>query len=97
MTVSRPQLPAGHRAAGSITFGYQLTGNPTGDPSSSCEMIFLRINSHGGNIRVCMGIFTTALRNKKILQILNKKTSTYFHSVSLVISVTAYFGVKNPF
>ena len=34
-------------------------------PSSSCEMIILRNNSHGGIIRVCMGIFTTALRNKK--------------------------------
>ena len=37
----------------------------TGGPSSSCEMIILRNNSHGGIIRVCMGIFTTALRNKK--------------------------------
>ena len=57
----------------------------TGGPSSSCEMIILRNNSHGGIIRVCMGIFTTALRNKKISQILNKNTSPYFHSVSLVI------------
>ena len=57
----------------------------TGGPSSSCEMIILRNNSHGGIIRVCMGIFTTALRNKKIRQILNKNTSPYFHSVSLVI------------
>ena len=57
----------------------------TGNPSSSCEMISLRNNSHGGIIRVCMGIFTTALRNKTIRQILNKKTSPYFHSVSLVI------------
>ena len=36
----------------------------TGGPSSSCEMIILRNNGHGGIIRVCMGIFTTALRNK---------------------------------
>ena len=57
----------------------------TGGPSSSCEMIILRNNSHGGIIRVCMRIFTTALRNKKIRQTLNKNTSTYFHSVSLVI------------
>ena len=49
----------------------------TGGPSSSCEMIILRNNSHGGIIRVCMGIFTTALRNKKIRQILNKNTSPY--------------------
>ena len=32
-----------------------------------------------------MGIFTTALRNKKIRQILKKNTSPYFHSVLLVI------------
>ena len=37
----------------------------TGGPSSSCEMIILCNNSHGGIIRVSMGIFTTALRNKK--------------------------------
>ena len=35
--------------------------------------------------RVCMGIFTTALRNKKISQILTKNTSPYFHSALLVI------------
>ena len=58
---------------------------PTGGPSSSCEMIILHNNSHGGIIRVCMRIFTTALRNKIIRQILNKNTSPYFHSVSLVI------------
>ena len=57
----------------------------TGGPSSSCEMIILRNNSHGGIIRVCMEIFTTALRNKKIRQILKKNTSPYFHSILLVI------------
>ena len=57
----------------------------TGGPSYSCEMIILRNNSHGGIIRVCMGIFTTALRNKKIRQILKKNTSPRFHSVLLVI------------
>ena len=36
-------------------------------------MIILRNNSHGGIIRVCMGIFTTAIRNKKIRRILKKK------------------------
>ena len=64
-----------------LEFPYQITGGP----SSSCEMIILRNNSQGGIIRVCMGIFTTALRNKKIRQILKKNTSPYFHSVSLVI------------
>ena len=48
-------------------------------------MIILRNNSYGGIIRVCMGIFMIALRNKKIRQILNKNTSPYFHSVSLAI------------
>ena len=38
----------------------------TGGPSSSCDMIILHNNSHGGIIRVCMRIFTTALRNKTI-------------------------------
>ena len=57
----------------------------TGNPSSSCEMISLRNNSHGGIIRVCMGICTTALRNEQIRQFLNKNTSPYFHSVLLVI------------
>ena len=42
-----------------------LLGYVTGGPSSSCEMIILRNKSHGEIIRVCMGIFTTALRNKK--------------------------------
>ena len=45
----------------------------TGGPSSSCEIIVLRNNSHWGIIRVCTGILTTALRNKKIRQILKKK------------------------
>ena len=48
-------------------------------------MIILRNNGDGGRIRVYMGIFTTALRNKKIRQILDKNTSPYFHSVSFVI------------
>ena len=58
----------------------------TGGLSSICEMIILRNNSHGGIIRVCMGIFTTALRNKKYVKFSKKKNpSPYFHSVSLVI------------
>ena len=56
-------------------------------PSSSCDMIILRNNSHGGIIRVCMGIFTTALRNKQNTSNSQQKknTSPYFHSVSFVI------------
>ena len=56
----------------------------TGAPSSSCEMIILDNNSRSGILRVCMRIFTTTLRNKTIRQILNKNTSSYLHSVSLV-------------
>ena len=63
----------------------QLSANGTGGPSSSCEMIILHNNSHGGIIRVCMRIFTTALRNKTIRQILNENNAPYFHSVSLFI------------
>ena len=33
-----------------------------GGPSSSCETIILRNKRHGENEKVCMGIFTTALR-----------------------------------
>ena len=39
------------------------------------EMIILRNNSYGGITRVCMGIFTTALRNKKISSNSQKKKS----------------------
>ena len=57
-----------------------------GGPSSSCDMIILRNNSHGGIIRVCMGIFTTALRNKQNTSNSQKKkphlTSTVYHLLS---------------
>ena len=44
-----------------------------------------RNKSHGEIIRVCIGIFTTALRNEKSNQIFNENTSLYFHSALLVI------------
>ena len=68
----------------------------TGGPSSSCEMIILRNNGHGGITRVCMGIFASALRNKKIRQILKKK---YLASLPQRIAcyLTAYFDEKSPF
>ena len=62
-----------------------LISPTTGGPSSSCEMIILHINSHSAIIEVFMRIFTTGLRNKTIRQTLNKNTSPYLHSVSLVI------------
>ena len=68
----------------------------TGGPSSSCEMIILRSNSHGGIIRVCMGIFMTALRNKKIRQILKKKYLTLLPQ-RIACYLTAYFDEKSPF
>ena len=40
----------------------------TGGLSSSCEMIILQSKSHGEIIRVCGGIFTTALRKKNIVK-----------------------------
>ena len=67
------------------TFSWPGAGRATGGPGASCEKIILHNNRHGGIIGVCMRIFTTALRNKKIRQILNENNSPYFHSVSLVI------------
>ena len=63
-------------------YGYFKTS--TGGLSSSCKMIILQNESHC-EIIVCMGIFTTDVWNKKYNQILNKNTSPYFHSASLVI------------
>ena len=62
----------------------------TGDPSSSCEMIILHNNSHGGIIRVCMRIFTTALRNQTMchLTLLPQRITCYLF---------AFFDEKNPF
>ena len=57
----------------------------TGGPSPGGEMIILRNKSHGEILKVWMGIFSTALRNKKYGQILDKNTSPYFHRASLVI------------
>ena len=48
------------------------TRSRTDGPCSSCEMIILRNKSRGGIIRVCMGIFTTALK-KKYSQILTHR------------------------
>ena len=67
----------------------------TGGSSSSCEVIILRNDSHGEIIRVCMGIFTTALRNKKIRQILNKYLTLLLECIACYL--TAYFDKKNPF
>ena len=67
------------------TFGWPWAGRATGSPGASCEKIILHNNRHGGIIRVCMRIFTTALRNKTIRQILNENNAPYSHSVSLFI------------
>ena len=48
------------------------TRSRTDGPCSSCEMIILQNKSRGGIIRVCMGIFTTALK-KKYSQILTHR------------------------
>ena len=62
-------------------------------------MIILRNKIHGGIIRVCMGIFTTALKNKIISEILKKnkqKTHTLI-SQRIACYLTAYFDEKKPF
>ena len=43
-------------------------------------------------LRVCMGIFTTALRNKKYVKFSKKKTSQ-----CVACYLTAYFDEKSPF
>ena len=48
-------------------------------------MVIFRNKSRDENFRVCMGIFTAALRNKRCWQILHKNTSPYFHSAMLVL------------
>ena len=72
------------------------TSSITGGPSSSCEMIILRNNSHDGIIRVCMGIFTTALRNKKYVKFSKKKDLTLLPQC-VACYLTAYFDEKSPF
>ena len=47
-------------------------------------MIILHNKTHAENIRVCMGIFMTTLRNKKYSQILNENTLPYFLIALLV-------------
>ena len=54
-------------------------------PSSSGEMIILRNNSQGEVIRVCIGIFTTALRNKKYVKFsikISHLSYTAYHLIS---------------
>ena len=75
---------------------YKIPDFSTGGPSSSYEMIILCTNSHGGIIRVCMGIFTTALRNKKIRQILKKKYFTLLPQ-RIACYLTAYSDEKSAF
>ena len=60
---------------------YKIPDFSTGGPSSSYEMIILRTNSHGGIIRVCIIIFTTALGKRKYVKFSKTKphlTSTTY-------------------
>ena len=68
-----------------LSFFSRDSGEPFSLSNGSCEMILFRNNSQGEIIRVCMGIFMTALKNKKIGQMLNENTSPYFHSTLPVI------------
>ena len=47
-------------------------------------MIILRNKGHGEIFRVCMGLFTTSIRNKNISQIFNKNTSPTSTACSLL-------------
>ena len=62
----------------------------TGGPSSGCEMIILRNKSHGEIIRVCFGIFTTDVRNKKI-----QSNSQYKYLTLLPQCIACYLTVYN--
>ena len=73
-----------------------LLGYVTGGPSSSCEMIIFRNKSHSEIIRVCMGIFTAALRNKKIESNSQYKYLTLLPKC-IACYLTAYYVEKNPF
>ena len=48
-----------------------------------CQVSFNK--GHGEILRLCIGLFTTSIRNKNISQIVNKNTSPYFYSVFLVV------------
>ena len=76
-----------------VKFAYCCAGGP----SFSCEMIILRNNGHGGIIRVCMGIFTTALRNKKNTSNSQKKKYLTLLPQRIACYLTAYFDEKNAF
>ena len=52
LTGCEPELPR-----------HQPADTATGGPSSSCEMIILRNKCHGETMKVCLRIFTTALRS----------------------------------
>ena len=60
-------------------------------------MIILRNNSYGGITRVCMGIFTTALRNKKKNTSNSQKKKFTLLSQRIACYLTAYFDEKNSF
>ena len=78
------------------TFSWPGAGRATDSPGASCEKIILHNNRHGGIIRVCMRIFTTALRNTTIRQILNENNPPYFHSVKIIhLTFTVYHLMKS--
>ena len=75
--------------------GYKL-GKISSLFKKDLEMIILRNNSHGGITRVCMGIFRTALRNKKKYVKFSKKNLTLLPQ-RIACYLTAYFDEKNAF
>ena len=55
----------------------EIAAFTTGGPSSSCDMIILRNNSHGGIIRVCMGIISNSWGTNSLdMNVVTTLTST---------------------
>ena len=89
-TILSPLLPSAVPTTPPPPFPFT---NSTGGPSSSCAIIILRNKSLGEIIRVCMGIFTTALRNKKMRPIFYKIP----HLTFTVYRLLSDRLLKNPF
>ena len=87
------QLNRIHGDLYSLAFGCQA---PHRRPKLQLWDDILHNNSHGGIIRVCMGIFTTALRNKKYVKFSKKKNLTLLPQC-VACYLTAYFDEKSPF
>ena len=76
----------------------QIAAQHTGGPRLSCEMIILQNNSHGGIIRVCKWIFTTALRYKNYVKFsmkISHLTSTMYPLLSDGLLKFSIFNLRS--